>query len=145
MTALSVARITNFQIGLMIFLISLLSAQYIRAFVRVRTKKLRLYHAPRNKVAELKPYATLLELIRTAGFPHASVLNGGGGVVALRSRFELVKCLKAYRPHLSNKLKFYHGSPRPDRFVSPDSSTPQIVLKLLLWLNWKPSQSTRRS
>lgn len=76
MTALSVARETNFEIGFMVFLISLLAAQYILAFVRVCTKKLRLHYVPRNKIAELKPYATLIESIRAASFPHASVFSG---------------------------------------------------------------------
>ena len=76
MTALSVARETNFEIGFMVFLISLLAAQYILAFVRVCTKKLRLHYVPRNKIAELKPYATLIKSIRAAGFPHASVFSG---------------------------------------------------------------------
>ena len=86
MTALSVARETNFEIGFMVFLISLLAARYILAFVRVCTKKLRLHYVPRNKIAELKPYATLLDSICAAGFPHASVLVGG--VVAIRFSFE---------------------------------------------------------
>ena len=104
MTALSVARITNFQIGLMVFLISLLAAQYIRAFVRVRTKKLRLYYAPRNKIAELKPYATFLESIRAAGFPKRWIV--AGRAVALRAGFELAKGSKAYHPHQNKKLIF---------------------------------------
>jgi ferredoxin len=76
MTALTLARGTNFQIEFMVFLISLLAAQYILAFVRVCTKKLRLHFVPRNKIAELKPYATLIESIRAAGFPHALVFSG---------------------------------------------------------------------
>ena len=55
MTALTLARGTNFQIGFMVFLISLLAAQYIRAFVRMRTKKTHIYYAARNKIGELKP------------------------------------------------------------------------------------------
>ena len=39
MTALTFLRETNFQIEFVVFLIFLLAAQYIRAFVSVRTKK----------------------------------------------------------------------------------------------------------
>ena len=77
MTALTLARGTNFQIEFMVFLISLLAAQYIRAFVRVRTKKTHLYYAARNKIGELKPYTTLLESIRAAGFPKRRLLRAG--------------------------------------------------------------------
>ena len=76
MTALTLSRGTNFMLEFMVFLISLLAAQYILAFVRVCTKKLRLHYVPRNKIAELKPYATLIESIRASGFPHASVFSG---------------------------------------------------------------------
>ena len=139
MTALTLARGTNFQIEFMVFLISLLAAQYIRAFVRVRTKKTHLYYAARNKIGELKPYTTLLESIRTAGFSKRRFV--AGWAAALRAGFELAKGSKACHPHRNKKLKFYSGSPKPHRVVSPASSAPQIMSKLLPWLNWLPGQT----
>jgi hypothetical protein len=139
MTALTLARGTNFQIGFMVFLISLLAAQYIRAFVRVCTKETHLFYAARNKIGELKPYTTLLESIRTAGFSKRRFVTGWAA--ALRAGFELAKGSKACHPHRNKKLKFYSGSPKPHRVVSPASSARQIMSKLLPWLNWLPGQT----
>ncbi len=139
MTVLTLARGTNFQIGFMVFLISLLTAQYIRAFVRVRTNKMHLYYTARNKIGELKLYTTMLESIRAAGFPKRRFV--AGGAAALRAGFELAKSSKACHLHRNKKLKFYSGSLKPHQVVSPVSSTPQIMSKLQPWLNWMPGQT----
>jgi len=78
MIALTVAREINFQIGFAALLIILLIGRLVRRRLQAQHKKPRLYYAPGNIVADLLPGATLLESIRAAGIPHASVCGGHG-------------------------------------------------------------------
>jgi len=78
MIALTIAREINFQVGFAAFLIILLIGRLIRIRLRANRKNPRLYYAPGNIVADLLPGATLLESIREAGIPHASVCGGRG-------------------------------------------------------------------
>ncbi len=86
MTTLTYERERNLQIGLAALLIALIIARLIRGYIDSRRVKPRLYYAPGNKIAELLPDATLLESIRAAGIPHASVCGGHGRCSTCRVR-----------------------------------------------------------
>ena len=66
-----------------------MAARAVRGFIRERSKKPRLYYSPGNQVVELQAEGTLLETIREAGIPHASVCGGRGRCSTCRVRIGL--------------------------------------------------------
>jgi len=86
MIAVVIARETTFQLGFLVFLIALLVGRFIRRLIGSRQNKPRLYYSPGEKIIELIPHATLLESIRAANIPHASVCGGHGRCSTCRVR-----------------------------------------------------------
>ncbi|NQV98314.1 MAG: adenylate/guanylate cyclase domain-containing protein [Rhodospirillales bacterium] len=86
MNGATLAREDAFQIGLATILTLLIFGRHIRSLLQARRGRPRLYYAPGNRVAELQPDATLLESIRAAGIPHASVCGGQGRCSTCRVR-----------------------------------------------------------
>jgi adenylate cyclase len=86
MNTATLAREDAFQIGLASVLTLLIFGRHIRSLLLARRDRPRLYYAPGNKIAELQPDATLLESIRAAGIPHASVCGGHGRCSTCRVR-----------------------------------------------------------
>ncbi|MBT5515232.1 MAG: adenylate/guanylate cyclase domain-containing protein [Rhodospirillaceae bacterium] len=74
------------QIGVLIVLTSVAVARVVRAGMHRIKKKSKLYYSPGNKIVELMPDATLLESIRGAAIPHASVCGGRGRCSTCRVR-----------------------------------------------------------
>jgi len=75
-----------FQTICVAVLIAILIARWVRQAIRARARKPRLYYSPGNRVADLGPEATLLESIRAADIPHASVCGGRGRCSTCRVR-----------------------------------------------------------
>lgn len=103
MNSATLARADAFQLGLASFLVLLLVGRQIRAYIESRRTKPKLYYAPGNKMAELEPDATLLESIRAAGIPHASVCGGQGRCSTCRVR--IGKGLEELSPPSAQELK----------------------------------------
>lgn len=103
MNTLVLAREDAFQFGFAGLLVALLVGRQVRTLIQSRRKKPRLYYAPGNKMAELKPDATLLESIRAAGIPHASVCGGQGRCSTCRVR--VGKGLDGLSPPSAQELK----------------------------------------
>ena len=77
---------TPFQAACVAVVALILAARWVRQAIRARARKPRLYYSPGNRVADLGPEATLLESIRAAGIPHASVCGGRGRCSTCRVR-----------------------------------------------------------
>lgn len=82
---------------------TILIARWVRQAIRARARKPRLYYSPGNRIAGLGPEATLLESIRAAGIPHASVCGGRGRCSTCRVR--VGKGLDDLRPASEAELK----------------------------------------
>ena len=70
-------------VGLMLVL---LVARGVKGFLTKKTAKARLTYSPGDRKIELHPGATLLESIRAAGIPHASICGGRGRCSTCRVR-----------------------------------------------------------
>jgi adenylate cyclase len=77
---------TKVQIAVVVILALIMAARAVRGYIRERSKKPRLYYSPGNRVVELQAEGTLLETIREAGIPHASVCGGRGRCSTCRVR-----------------------------------------------------------
>ncbi len=66
--------------------LALLVARAIKGFVSKKAAKARLTYSPGDRKIELHPGATLLESIRAAGIPHASICGGRGRCSTCRVR-----------------------------------------------------------
>lgn len=75
-----------FQIAFVSVILAVLAGRWVRRKIRARARKPRLYFSPGNRIAELSPGATLLESIRAAGIPHASICGGRGRCSTCRVR-----------------------------------------------------------
>ncbi|MDA7949186.1 MAG: 2Fe-2S iron-sulfur cluster-binding protein [Hyphomicrobiaceae bacterium] len=64
----------------------LLAARAIKGFLSKKTSKARLTYSPGDRKIDLHPGATLLESIRAAGIPHASICGGRGRCSTCRIR-----------------------------------------------------------
>ncbi len=68
----------NTEIGVILFIVALLIARAVRGVFIAKSTKPRLSYSPGNRKVDLLPNATLLESIRAAGIPHASICGGRG-------------------------------------------------------------------
>jgi adenylate cyclase len=66
------------EIGVIVFILALLAARAARGVFLAKSGKVHLDYTPGNRVVDLLPGATLLESIRAAGIPHASICGGRG-------------------------------------------------------------------
>ncbi|MEM8878884.1 MAG: adenylate/guanylate cyclase domain-containing protein [Pseudomonadota bacterium] len=67
-------------------MVLLIIARAIKGFVSKKAAKARLTYSPGDRKIELHPGATLLESIRAAGIPHASICGGRGRCSTCRVR-----------------------------------------------------------
>ncbi len=79
-------RETNIQVATISLICIVLLFRVVRDRARNLRQRPRLYYSPDNRVVELQRDATLLESIRRAGIPHASVCGGRGRCSTCRVR-----------------------------------------------------------
>ena len=77
---------TRIQLTLITLVLLVLLARLARQRLRRLRRRPRLYYSPDNRIVELQHDATLLETIRRAGIPHASVCGGRGRCSTCRVR-----------------------------------------------------------
>lgn len=77
---------TQIQVTALILVTLVLVGRQARGLMRTFQNKPKLYYSPDNRVVELQNGATLLETIRSAGIPHASVCGGRGRCSTCRVR-----------------------------------------------------------
>lgn len=82
--------VTDTETVIQITAITLIALVLLLRVLRIRLRALKktpkVYYTPDNRVAELTPNGTLLESIRAAGIPHASVCGGRGRCSTCRVR-----------------------------------------------------------
>ena len=71
---------------MVVLVLALLAARAVKGFLSKKTAKARLTYSPGDRRIELHPGATLLESIRAAGIPHASICGGRGRCSTCRVR-----------------------------------------------------------
>jgi adenylate cyclase len=86
MTVFAMAMETRVQIMVIAMVTLILLARVGRERLRRLRRRPQLYYSPDNRVIELQREATLLESIRRAGIPHASVCGGRGRCSTCRVR-----------------------------------------------------------
>ncbi len=145
MTQLTMDRESNFQLAFAALLIALAVARLIRGQIDKRRKKPRLYYAPGNKMAELMPDATLLESIRAAGIPHASVCGGHGRCSTCRVR--IGKGLETLEPASAHELKVLSRVTQSPsvRLACQLRPTDDIEIAALVRPDAGPNQAARRT
>lgn len=72
------------EFNIIVFILLLLTARAIKSFLAARRNTLRLTYSPGDRKIPLQPGATLLESIRAAGVPHASICGGRGRCTTCR-------------------------------------------------------------
>ncbi len=77
---------TRIQVTIITLVVLILLGRLLRERVRRLRRRPQLYYSPDNQVADLHRDATLLESIRRAGIPHASVCGGRGRCSTCRVR-----------------------------------------------------------
>lgn len=141
----TLAREDAVQMGVAALIIALVIARHIRAFIQDRRKKPRFYYAPGNKMAELKPDATLLESIRAAGIPHASVCGGNGRCSTCRVRIgKGLEALPAATPQELKVLSRVTESPSV-RLACQVVSTDDLEIAALVRPEAGPAHTAQRS
>ncbi len=73
------------QFTFIALLVLILAARALRAWIRARPGAAKLYYRD-NRVLDIRPGATVLEMLRAAGVPHASVCGGRGRCSTCRVR-----------------------------------------------------------
>ncbi len=76
----------NTETGVIVFILALLGTRAVRGVFLAKRAKPRLFYSPGNLTVDLLPGATLLESIRAAGIPHASICGGRGRCSPCRVR-----------------------------------------------------------
>jgi len=76
----------NTEKGVIVFILALLAARAVRGIFLAKRARPRLFYSPGNHTVDLLPGATLLESIRAAGIPHASICGGRGRCSTCRVR-----------------------------------------------------------
>lgn len=145
MSAWTVAQESNFQLGFAALLIALVVARLIRGYIDSRRTKPRLYYAPGNKIAELLPNATLLESIRAAGIPHASVCGGHGRCSTCRVR--IGKGLDDLPPASEQEIKVLSRVTQSPsvRLACQLSPTTDVEIAALVRPDAGPNHAARRT
>jgi len=69
-----------------VFILALLAARAARGVFLAKRARPRLFYSPGNRTVDLLPGATLLESIRAAGIPHASICGAPGRCSTCRVR-----------------------------------------------------------
>jgi adenylate cyclase len=69
-----------------VFILALLAARAVRGVFLAKRARPHLFYSPGNHTVDLLPGATLLESIRAAGIPHASICGGRGRCSTCRVR-----------------------------------------------------------
>ncbi len=69
-----------------VLMLLLFTARAVKGFLAKKTAKARLTYSPGDRTIDLHPGATLLESIRAAGIPHASICGGRGRCSTCRVR-----------------------------------------------------------
>ena len=77
---------TVIQISVIALIVAVLLLRLLRIRIRAWRNIPKVYYSPNNRIAELTPEATLLESIRAASIPHASVCDGKGRCSTCRVR-----------------------------------------------------------
>lgn len=76
----------NTETGVIVFTLALLGVRAARGFFLAKRARPSLTYSPGNHTVDLLPGATLLESIRAAGIPHASICGGRGRCSTCRVR-----------------------------------------------------------
>ena len=99
------------QITFLVLVALIFGARALRAAIRARSGAAKLYYRD-NRVLDIRPGATVLEMLRAAGIPHASVCGGRGRCSTCRVR--VGEGAGALAPPSAEEAKVLHRISAPD-------------------------------